>query len=74
MAAAVTYRLYSEVYGGGLSEAAFGFALPAASRHVRWLVGGAEPGDDELEGYLVAECRRCEDFNGRVHHWELMVR
>ena len=24
--------------------------------------------------YLVAACRRCEDFNGHVHHWELSVR
>ena len=49
MAAAVTYQFYKDVYGGGLSEAAFGLALPAASRHVRWLVGGAEPSEDELE-------------------------
>ena len=24
--------------------------------------------------YLVAECKRCEDFSGHVHHWELVVR
>lgn len=24
--------------------------------------------------YYVTECKRCEDFNGRVHHWELVVR
>ena len=24
--------------------------------------------------YYVAECKRCEDFNGHVHHWELTVR
>ena len=24
--------------------------------------------------YLVAEVKRCEDFNGHVHHWELVVR
>jgi len=23
--------------------------------------------------YYVRECRRCEDFNGHVHHWELVV-
>lgn len=51
MAAAVTYEFYSQVYGGGLSESAFGLALPAASRHVRWLVGGREPSEDELEAY-----------------------
>ena len=54
MAAAVTSRFYKDVYAGGLSEAAFGLAPPAASRHVRWLVGGAEPGDDELEAYRRA--------------------
>jgi hypothetical protein len=30
--------------------------------------------DIDGHSYLVAECRRCEDFNGRVHHWELVVR
>ena len=24
--------------------------------------------------YYVVECRRCENFNGHVLHWELMVR
>lgn len=24
--------------------------------------------------YYVAEVKRCEDFNGHVHHWELVVR
>ena len=24
--------------------------------------------------YLVAETKRCEGHNGRVHHWELVVR
>lgn len=24
--------------------------------------------------FLVAACRRCEDFNGHIHHWELDVR
>lgn len=56
MAAAVTYQFYSEVYEGGLSEAAFGLAPPAASCHVRWLVGGTEPSDDELEAYRRAVC------------------
>ncbi len=36
----VDYRFYSRVYGGGLSEAAFGSVLPDAARHVSWLVGG----------------------------------
>jgi hypothetical protein len=49
VAAAVTYEFYSEVYGGGLSEAAFGLALPAASAHVRWLCGGRRPCRGEVE-------------------------
>ncbi len=49
MTDAVTFEFYSQTYGGGLSESAFGLSLPAASRHVRWLVGSAVPSDDELE-------------------------
>ena len=62
MAAAVTYQFYKDVYGGGLSESAFGLALPAASRHVRWLVGGAAPSDDELESYQRAVCAAVDAF------------
>ncbi|MCH4053304.1 MAG: hypothetical protein LKH08_07120 [Atopobiaceae bacterium] len=62
MAAAVTYQFYKDVYGGGLSEAAFGLALPAAMRHVRWLVGGAEPSDDELEAYQRSVCAAVDAF------------
>ena len=62
MATSATYQFYSETYGGGLSEAAFGLALPAASRHVRWLVGGVEPGDDELESYQRAVCAAEDAF------------
>lgn len=39
------------------------FEVPAGSRID---IGG--------HSYYVAECRRCEDFNGHVHHWELVVR
>lgn len=39
------------------------FEVPAGSRID---IGG--------HSYLVAECKRCEDFNGHVHHWELVVR
>ena len=39
------------------------FEVPAGSRI-----------DIDGHSYYVAECRRCEDFNGRVHHWELVVR
>ena len=62
MAAAVTYQFYKDVYGGGLSEAAFGLALSAATRHVRWLVGGVEPGEDELDNYQRAVCAAADAF------------
>ena len=39
------------------------FEVPAGSRI-----------DIGRHSYYVAECKRCEDFNGHVHHWELMVR
>ena len=39
------------------------FEVPAGSRID---IGG--------NSYYVAECKRCEDFNGHVHHWELTVR
>lgn len=39
------------------------FEVPAGSRI-----------DIDGNSYFVAECKRCEDFNGRVHHWELTVR
>lgn len=39
------------------------FEVPAGSRID---IGG--------HSYYVAECRRCEVFNGHVHHWELVVR
>jgi hypothetical protein len=60
--AVVTYQFHSQVHGGGLSEAAFGPALPAASRHVRWLVGGIEPGENELESYQRAVCAAVDAF------------
>lgn len=62
MAASVTYQFYKDVYGGGLSEAAFGLALSAATRHVRWLVGGREPSEDELESYQRAVCAAADAF------------
>ena len=62
MAAAVTYQFYSQTYGGALSESAFGLSLPAALRHVRWLVGGRVPGDDELEAYQRAVCAAVDAF------------
>lgn len=62
MADAVTYQFYKDVYGGGISEAAFGLALPAASRHARWLVGAREPSEDELEAYQRAVCAAVDAF------------
>lgn len=62
MATTVTYEFYSQVYGGGLSEVAFGLALPAASWHVRWLAGSAEPCEDELVAYRRAACAACDTF------------
>ena len=62
MVAALTYQFYKDVYGGGLSEAAFGFALPAALRHVRWLVGAKEPSDSELVAYQRAVCASVDAF------------
>ena len=39
------------------------FEIPAGSRID---IGG--------HSYYVVECKRCEDYNGHVHHWELVVR
>lgn len=59
MTATVTYQFYSETYGGGLSEAAFGLALPAAERHVRWLCDGRVPSRCEVVPYKRAVCAAC---------------
>ena len=39
------------------------FEIPAGSRI-----------DIDGNSYYVVECKRCEDINGHVHHWELTVR
>lgn len=62
MTTPATYQFYKDVYGGGLSEAAFGLALPAAMRHVRWLVGGVEPSEEELQAYQRAVCAAVDSF------------
>ena len=62
MAASVTYQFYSETYGGGLSEAAFGLALPAAERHVRWLCDGHIPSRGEVVPYKRAVCAAVDAF------------
>ncbi len=51
-----------KVYVDALNSAG-AFEVPAGSRVE---IGG--------HSYYVAECKRCEDFNGHVHHWELVVR
>ena len=51
-----------KVYIDALNSAG-AFEVPAGSRI-----------DIDSNSYYVAECRRCEDFNGHVHHWELTVR
>lgn len=50
-----------KVYVDALNSAG-AFEVPAGSRIE---IGG--------HSYYVRECRRCEDFNGHVHHWELVV-
>lgn len=62
MAAEVTYQFYSETYGGGLSEAAFGLALPAAARHVNWLCDGRVPARCELTAWKRAVCAAVDAF------------
>lgn len=58
----MTYGFYTQVYGGGLSEAAFGLALPAATRHVRWLCGGRRPCRGEVVAYRRAICAAVDAF------------
>lgn len=59
---AVDYRFYSRVYGGGLSEAAFGSVLPDATRHVGWLVDWRCPSRCERDEYKRAVCAVCDVF------------
>lgn len=39
---AVDFAYYSEQYGGGLTEAAFGASLPLAEAHVKWLCAASD--------------------------------
>ena len=59
--AAVTYAYYSESYGGGLDEAAFGDYEPLAESHVKWLcaVKGACP---TSTAYKRAVCATTDAF------------
>ncbi len=51
-----------KVYVDALNSAG-AFEVPAGSRI-----------DISGHSFYVTECKRCEDFNGHVHHWELVVR
>jgi len=62
MALRVDYRFYTDVYGGTLPEAAFRESLPAALRHVKWLVGGRWPARCEWDEYKRAVCAAAEAF------------
>ena len=59
--ASVTYAYYTQTYGGGLSEAAFGGSVGAAETHVRWLcsVNGICANST---AYKRAVCAACEAF------------
>ncbi len=60
--AEVDYAYYSEIYGGGLSEAAFGASLPAAERHVNWLCWNRTPACCELAAWKRAVCAAVDAF------------
>ena len=59
--AAVNYAYYSQVYGGGLSEAAFGDSAGLAETHVRWLCEGRGTDETSTE-FKRAVCAACEAF------------
>lgn len=58
---AITYEYYSQTYGGGLSEAAFGASVGLAESHVRWLceVNSAKA---TCTRYKRAVCAACDAF------------
>ena len=66
MAATVTYGYYRDEYGGELPVEAFTAALPAATRHLLWLTGGAsideETQPDALTAYRRALCAAIDAF------------
>lgn len=57
----VTYEYYSQTYGGGLSEVAFGISVRMAESHVAWLcaVKGVKT---NCNAYKRAVCAACEAF------------
>ena len=66
MATAATYEYYRDEYGGELPVGAFTAALPAATRHLLWLTGGAsideETQPDALAAYKHALCAAIDAF------------
>ena len=58
---AVSYEFYSGVYGGGLSEAAFGDVVGVAETHVRWLCG-LRGADCRTVAFRRAVCAAAEAF------------
>ena len=58
---AVDYAYYSQVYGGGLSEAAFGDSIALAEAHVRWLCSGNHV-HACCSAYKRAVCAACDAF------------
>ena len=58
---AVTYEYYSEVYGGGLSEAAFSDNVGVAEAHVRWLCANRRVRTDS-RAYKRAVCAAVDAF------------
>ena len=59
--AAVDYEYYSQTFGGGLSEAAFGDAVGLAESHMRWLCDLREY-DETCERFKRAVCAACDAF------------
>lgn len=56
-----TYGYYADVYGGGLTEAAFAASLPTALAHVRWLCA-ARGADEGSDAFRRAVCAALEAF------------
>lgn len=62
-ATSVDFGFYRDTYGGGMGVEAFTGALPAATRHVRWLCGGRVSACDADElAYRRAVCAAAEAF------------
>lgn len=58
---AVPYKYYSEVYGGGLAEAAFSACVGVAESHVRWLCA-LKGVCSSSAAFKRAVCAACDAF------------